>query len=177
MNQPRRQKGVTLVEACVCTAITAVLAGVSAGSFSSMREHRQVESAASQFETDMQHARSLAVMHNASVRVSFRHGEAGSCYVVHSGRADDCECDAAGNTLCRGSAHSFRGAGFAAGHAPVLRSTSPSILIDSTRGTVTPTTTVKVSGKSGATLHQVVSLMGRVRTCSPERSLPGHPAC
>lgn len=173
----RRQHGITLVEACVCTAITAVLAGVGAGSFQTLREHRQIEGAAAQFETDLMHARSLAVLHNVPVRVGFKARADGSCYVVHTGAADDCDCDAAGNTVCSAGALSLRGAGFAAGSAPTLRSTSASILIEPTRGTVTPTTTLKVSGASGAAVHRVVNIMGRVRSCSPGRAVPGYPAC
>jgi type IV fimbrial biogenesis protein FimT len=178
MNTPRRPRGITLVEAMVCTGLTASLAAFSAGSFTKLREHRQIESAAALFETDMQHARSLAVSMNSSVRITFKRRAEGSCYVVHTGDADDCDCAAAGETVCTGTAQAVRGVGYAAGAATArMETASSSILIDATRGTVTPTATVKFIGASGAAVHQVVSIMGRTRTCSPGKSVPGHPAC
>lgn len=177
MTTPRRQQGLTLVEACICTALTAVLAGFGVDSFRTLHEHRQLEGAAAEFETDLMHARSLAVMHNMPVRITFKARAEGSCYVVHTGDAADCDCDAAGRTTCSGGAHALRGVGSAAGTGPLLRSSSPSILIEPTRGTVTPTTTLRAVGRSGAAVHRVVSIMGRVRSCSPGGAVPTLPAC
>jgi type IV fimbrial biogenesis protein FimT len=36
---------------------------------------------------------------------------------------------------------------------------------------------MKVQGRSGAAVHQIVNVMGRVRSCSPEPALPGFRAC
>lgn len=177
MSSRRRQQGLTIVEACICTALTATLAGFGADSFRSLREHRALEGAAAEFETDMMHARSLAVMHNVPIRITFKARAEGACYVVHTGDAADCDCDAAGRTTCTGTAQAFRGVGAAAASGLSMRSTSPSILIEPTRGTVTPTTTLKLAGQSGAAVHRVVSIMGRVRGCSPDRSVPTLPAC
>ena len=44
----------------------------------------------------VQMARSLAVLHNRTVRVGFRSDSSGSCYVVHSGGPGACTCDASG---------------------------------------------------------------------------------
>jgi type IV fimbrial biogenesis protein FimT len=57
-----------------------------------------------------------------------------------------------------------------------LRSNSGSILFDAVKGTVTPTATLRVTSSVGA-LHQVVNLMGRVRTCSPDGALAGYARC
>jgi type IV fimbrial biogenesis protein FimT len=42
-----------------------------------------------------------------------------------------------------------------------------SLRFDSTNGTTSPTGTVCTVPGSGRSVHHVVSLMGRVRTCSP----------
>jgi type IV fimbrial biogenesis protein FimT len=44
--------------------------------------------------------------------------------------------------------------------------------LDALRGTVTPAGTVRVASPLGPALHQVVNVMGRVRTCVPA-SAPG----
>lgn len=51
------------------------------------------------------------------------------------------------------------------------------MLFDGTRGTVSPTGTVRVIGSDGRALHKVVNVMGRVRTCSPQRSISGYRPC
>ncbi len=52
-----------------------------------------------------------------------------------------------------------------------------SISLDGQFGTVVPTATVRFQGRSGVALHQVVNVMGRVRTCSPGGAVAGHRAC
>jgi hypothetical protein len=32
-------------------------------------------------------------------------------------------------------------------------------------------------GRSDAAIHQIVNIMGRVRSCSPEGGVPGFPRC
>jgi type IV fimbrial biogenesis protein FimT len=58
-----------------------------------------------------------------------------------------------------------------------LQSNVRSLLFDGTRGTVSPTGTVRVIGADGRAVHQVVNVLGRVRACSPQRALPGYRAC
>jgi type IV fimbrial biogenesis protein FimT len=48
---------------------------------------------------------------------------------------------------------------------------------DPVKGTVTPTATLRVESKDGRALHQVVNLLGRIRTCSPGGKLPGEKTC
>ena len=57
--------------------------------------------------------------------------------------------------------------------APVDRS----IVFDGGKGTVTPTATLKLIDPDGRTIHQVVNIMGRVRTCAAVGSLGGLKSC
>ena len=75
-----------------------------------------------------------------------------------------------------GSATVWRQVTFPANGPVQLTSRSVSIAFDPERGTVTPTTTFKLKATAGKTVHQIVNIMGRVRSCSPDNA-PGVRAC
>lgn len=168
--------GVSLVETTISTAIMATLLGATAPSWVDQAARRRTEAMAAQFETDFQLARSEAVQLSRSVRLSFRNDALGSCYIVHTGAAADCRCDSAGATVCAAGASVLRVAASRIDSGVSLRSTSASMLIDAVGGTVTPTSTVQFNSSAGS-LHQVVNIMGRVRSCTPDGSMPGHRQC
>ncbi|HZF78159.1 MAG TPA: GspH/FimT family pseudopilin [Rubrivivax sp.] len=170
-----RQAGVTLVESLMVLAVTVVVLGAAVPSFEAAREKRQLEGVAAQLETDIHHARSLAVARSTTLRITFQDNTAGSCYVVHSGNAGDCTCAADGSAACRPGAKSFQAVHWPAGGPVRVVSNSRSLVFDEVRGTVSPTATVRVQGRQHA-IHQVVNIMGRVRSCSPS-ALPGYKAC
>lgn len=173
----RRQRGVTLIESLIVTAITAVTLGAGLPGFEQARERRHLEGVAAQLETDIHFTRSLAVAHNRGLRIGFASGAEGSCYVVHTGAAQECRCTGRGETVCEGDAHALRTVHFDA-QAPVqVRANVASMLFDPLKGTSTPTGTLRVTAATGHALHQVVNIMGRVRTCSPAPALIGYPAC
>ena len=70
----RSQAGITLVETTVVSSVLAVLTGLAAPSFDSSIQRRHLEGAATQLETDIHHARMLAVARNAPLRMSFESG-------------------------------------------------------------------------------------------------------
>ena len=173
---PRRDAGVTLIEAATVTAIVAVLIGIAVPSFQDARARRQLEGVAAQLETDLQLARSEAVARNESVRVGFTRDAGGSCYVLHTGPAGGCRCDGAGTTSCGAGAEPLRAVPLGAGYPVQLQSNGASILFDAIKGTVTPTATLRVLSPVGE-LRQVVNVMGRIRTCSPEGAVAGYRRC
>jgi type IV fimbrial biogenesis protein FimT len=182
MNTPHRtarraQKGVTLVESSVVASVTAILVGLAAPSFEGAVQRHRLEGAAVQFETDIHHARMLAVARGSSLRISFETGTAGSCYVIHSGSANQCGCNADGSASCQGDAQAERAVFFAAGESITLRSNSRSVLFDPQRGTSSPTATVQLQTRDGRAIHQVMNIMGRVRSCSPAPGLAGYRMC
>ncbi len=174
----RRTRGMTLVEAAVVLSLTAILVGLAVPSFEQARQRRHLEGTAQLFETDVQHARSLAVARQQTVRLSFDATDAAACYVVHTGAANACTCEASGAAVCSAGAEMLRTVGLDRGaHAPTLRANVRSIAFDAVRGTVTPTVTVRLVAPGGEAIHQIVNVMGRVRSCSPEPVLPGYRAC
>jgi len=50
-------------------------------------------------------------------------------------------------------------------------------LFDPVRGTSTPTATVQLSARNGTAIHQVMNIMGRVRSCSPAAAVSGYRRC
>ena len=171
------QAGVTLIESLMVLAVGTVALGAAAPGFESARERRQIESAAAQFETDVQHARSLAAARSQAVRVTFSSGADNSCYVVHTGDAGDCPCVADGRPVCSDGAHVLQTMHWPAATGIRISANVRSMVFEPSRGTITPAATVKVQGSTGS-LHQVVNIMGRVRTCTPvNASLPGYRGC
>lgn len=173
--RPAQQRGLTLVECATAMAIAAVVIGTAAPSFESMRERRHLEGAAAQFETDLHLARSAAVARNQVLHLSFDAPHA--CYVVHTGGAGDCRCDASGAPVCREGAEPLRTAAVDRAAPYTLSANVGSMALEGQFGTVTPTATVRFVGRSGTTLHQVVNVMGRVRSCAATTGLPGYKPC
>jgi type IV fimbrial biogenesis protein FimT len=171
------QRGITLIESMITLSVVAVITGMVVPSFGPAIERRHLEGVAAQLETDLQHARSLAVARNEGVRISFHSGDGASCYVVHTGAAGDCACSETGAAVCSGGAEALRSVRYGTDTPVSLVSNSRSILFDPVKGTVTPTATLRVTAQSGAAIHQVVNIMGRVRSCSPAPALPGYKAC
>ena len=175
--QRRAQTGVTLVESMVTVSVLGVITSLAAPSFDGAIQRRHLEGAAAQLETDIHHTRMLAVARNAPLRISFEANAAGSCYVIHTGAANQCSCAAGGAPVCQGAAQAERSVHFPAGGPVSLKFNSRSIQFEPLKGTSTPTATLQFSTRQGAAIHQVMNIMGRVRSCSPAPGLSGYRAC
>jgi type IV fimbrial biogenesis protein FimT len=176
---PQRQRGLTLIECAITTTVLAIVAGLTLPAFGTARERRHLEGAAAQLETDLMLSRSLAVARNEVVRMGFERDAAArsSCYVVHTGAAGDCSCSASGSAVCSNGAEPLRSVRYGAEVPLAMVSNSRSIQFDPVRGTITPTATVRVIAANGAAIHQVINIMGRVRSCSPAPALSGYATC
>lgn len=183
MNTPqvtrRTQTGITLVETAVVGSVLATITSLAVPDFDAAIQRRHLEGAAAQLETDIHHTRMLAVARNALLRISFESSAAGSCYVIHTGAANQCGCNTHGTAVCQAGAQAERSVRFAAGDAVKLKSNVRSVIFDPVKGTSTPTATATVQfiSRGGAAIHQVMNLMGRVRSCSPTPALSGYKSC
>lgn len=172
----QRSRGFTLIESLIVLAVAAVTVGSVAPGFQRAVETRRLEGVAAQLETELQFARSLAVTRNQSVRFSFGSGgQAGSCYVIHTGAAGACQCTT-GAPVCSAGAEALRTHAFDSDRGMRASSTSASFLFDPTRGTVTPTSTIELRSGERDALRLVVNITGRVRACSPS-GLAGYRTC
>jgi type IV fimbrial biogenesis protein FimT len=161
----RQQRGVSMIECCVVLAIGGILAGSALPSFKDNLDKRTIEGVSSEVRTDLMYARSEAVSRNEGVRVSFYEGAAGRCYVVHTGGRADCRCDGSGPAVCGSGAVALKTVNPSRGVQVVANVSS--LRFDPTNGTTSPTGTVCTVPQNGRAVHNVVNIMGRVRTCSP----------
>ena len=174
---PTRQRGVTLIEACIVLAVTVIVATTAAPGMQALIDARRLEGAATQLASDIQFVRTEAVARNEAVRLSFHAIAAGSCYVIHTGNADECVCGAAGPALCSGDALQIKTTTLAGADRVALQANVGSLLFDPLHGTSSPTGTLRVLGANERAIHHVVNVMGRVRSCSPQARVPGYRAC
>lgn len=173
----RHLRGVTLIEACIALAMTSIAATTATPGLQSLIDGRRLEGTARQLATDIAFVRSEAVARNQPLRLTLSALGDDTCYVLHSGPADACTCQAAGPAVCAGDALEIKTVRLASANRVALQSNAASVLFDPLHGTASPTATLRVLGSGHRAVHQIVNVMGRVRSCSPAASMPGHPAC
>lgn len=176
-SQPQHQRGLSVIESLVSAAIVTTAVAAAASSLVSWRAQLGVQHAAAEFETDVHHARSLALARNQTVRLSIGEAGDGACWIVHTGPREACSCLPGGQGECRGTAEALRVAHWAAGQPVRIGANARSIAFDPLHGTASPAGTVRFSAPGAHTVHQVVSIMGRVRSCVPAGGLAGYRAC
>ena len=178
-NHNARQRGITLIEACITLAVVATVAASAAPSMRSLIDARRLAGAATQLGYDLQFARSTAIARNQRVRFSVQATTAGACYVIHTGNADECDCNRGDGpaAACSGDARELRTVRLGSADRVSMQSNVASILFDPLHGTSTPTGTLRLVGADGREVRQIVNVMGRVRACSPQGGVPGYRAC
>lgn len=174
--QARCQHGLSLIESMVTLAVMGLCLTVATPSMRAWQDSQRVRALAAQIETDVHLARSMAVLRQQNVRISVSPGTGAGCYLVHTGPAGACSCTA-GGPVCEPEVEVLRALSLQADSPVKLSASVGSMVFDATRGTVTPAGTVRVVGDGGAAVHQVINVMGRVRSCAPGVMQPGLPAC
>jgi type IV fimbrial biogenesis protein FimT len=173
------QRGVSLVETMSVLCVLSLVIGTAIPSLGSLRQKADLAGAAAQVETDVQFARGQAVALNRTVQLTLREADGATCYIVHTGPAADCTCSwqEPGASACENGCQLLRAVSFASQGMVQVRSASKSITFDPVRGTVTPTATLRIEARDGRRIHQIVNLLGRVRSCSPRAGVTGELAC
>lgn len=176
---PKAQRGVSMIETLCVLSVVSVVVGSAVPSLGSLRQSADLAGTAAQVETDVQFARSQAAALNRTVQLTLRDAGGATCYMIHTGPAADCTCGADGPqaATCGAGSELLRAVSLSARGAVQVRSATRSLTFDPVRGTVTPTATLRVEGRDGRTIHQVVNLLGRVRSCSPQGRAVGEQAC
>ena len=171
---PRPAPGFTLVEVAIVLGIAAVFAALAWPGIGSLIEKRRLDGVASALSSDLQFSRSEAIARNEPVYfTALSNGDGDTCWLVHTGPNADCSC-ASG---CTGEASLLRKTRLPAADGVLLHAPARSLQFDPELGTCTPTGTFELVSRSGNAVHQIVNLMGRVRTCSPQARVAGHAAC
>lgn len=173
----RIDRGVSVIDMSAALAVASVLVGAAVPPLQSSLERRVLEGVASELAVDLRYARTEAVARAEGVRLSVRSNDDGTCVMVHTGAAADCQCGASGAAHCAGDARLLKSSFYPVGADPVITSNVPSMRFDPVNGTVVPGGSVTIRTRGGMSLRHVVSVMGRARTCSPGGSVKGAPAC
>lgn len=158
-------------------AVMAIAATGAAPSLAAFIDGRRLDAAANQLAADIQLVRSEAVARNRTLRLSFHATADASCWIVHTGEAAQCRCGPIGPAICSGDAMEIKTVVLGAADRVSVQSNVASIVFDPLHGTSTPTGTLRLVGADGRAVHHVVNVMGRVRSCSPDATVPGWRAC
>lgn len=165
----RAASGLTLVELLCALVITAVVVRGAAGTLRDLFVGQTLLAQAASLETDVHYARTLALTTDHNVRLSVQaHPQGGSCTVVHTGPAHACRCSGNGQARCENGALLLRLSEMQGSASAHIVGAERSLLFAPGRGTVTPTATLVLRGADGRSLHKVINVMGRMRTCSDD---------
>ena len=171
-------RGVTMIECCLALSILAILVGSGLPSMTDLLSRKRLEGQSQELVADILHMRNESIMRNVNVRMAFSEGPGGSCYVVHTGSAGACSCDGSGSSQCTGAdAAVLTARHWLAGDARGVQANVNSILFDPRTGLAAPGGTVKLTDAAGREIRHIVSLRGRVRTCSPQAGQLNQPTC
>jgi type IV fimbrial biogenesis protein FimT len=175
---PCSLQGYSLLEIMVVLSIVALTVGAAVPAAMDFQERMRLEGQSGELATDLHYIRSEALARNQPMRISFNSDGAGSCYVLHSGNAGDCDCASDGTAVCHDPVNAIvKSVGFAASRGIRLQANVVSMLFDPGRGTTTPAGSVNLIASSGQTIRQVVNITGRTRSCSPSGSVSGYKVC
>lgn len=172
------QHGLTVIEMMVTVAVVAIVVALAAPSFSSFTAKRRIEGVMNEFSTDLQYARSEAVLRNANVRLTLGTG----CYVIHLASATTATCTQSSKSIVPAAAEIKTvqlspdttvqlagGDGLAYVEFDAVRGSASFNGTDALTGKVAGTSTI---GSWQLTAN--VQPVGRVRLCSPNGSLAGY---
>jgi type IV fimbrial biogenesis protein FimT len=171
-----RPRGITLIETAATTTIACIALAGTMGGFGDMLQRHRLEGHAHQLVADLQQLRFEAVSRNQGLRVHFDHHTEGSCYLLHTGAAGDCFCNAGGAARCSNGAAEIKTVWLPASGGMQIDANVSSLRFDPVLGTVTPTASVKLASGTRH-LNVVVNLMGRARICTPDGSMPRQLPC
>jgi type IV fimbrial biogenesis protein FimT len=169
--------GFSLIELLVVLSVLAVVATLAMPSLADLARRRGLEGAAAELAADLRLARAEAQRLHEATRVSFYSRRDGDCYVVHTGGENACPCGTAGATACTGEAMALKTVRVAPPTGPSLRANVASMLFDPRNGTNARAGTVALVDATGRGITEVVNVMGRVRSCSPQGAVPGYRPC
>ena len=173
-----RQQGCTLIESLCGLVIMLVLLGGAWPMLKELVARQSLLAQAAELETDLVLARSQSQVQRESLRFSVHQpASGGSCYIIYSGPSGACQCQGNGQASCDAGAQVLRLAEPSRRAGITLAALARPLTFDAMMGTVTPTATLRLTDRDGRSVHQVINLTGRVRTCTPDQPWGGMRRC
>ena len=181
--EPRPQRGLTLVELLVAVVLLGVLVAVAAPSMRDMIARQRVRAINAELVTDLQFARSEAARMNRPVLISFENNASQSCYTLYvRGVVGFCSCSRGAGNACRFGPTEIK-------TVQVPRSRDISITAVSSEdtndlafsaqdGMLNHTGfTIDVASSVHGKLRTTLNMAGRVSSCTPDGSISGVTPC
>lgn len=166
-----------MLEICICLAILCLLSLPALQAMRDLRERNRLHGLAEQVYVDLQFARSESVRNGSTIHLSFADTDDGSCYWMHIGNTAACSCDHSGKVSCADDGALIRAHWLPRSNATQIRSNVSRMTFKGEQGTVSSAATIEVSLKDGPSVRQIVSIMGRIRSCSPDTDRGALPRC
>lgn len=173
-----RQAGISLIEGCVACLTLGVLLAAALPQFRQLQQRQRLQGIAQTLYTDLQEARSQAVLGSGAVHLRFSEHPRGSCYVMHTGKAGDCACSDQGQAVCLQAEQLIKlqwlppERGFSG-----LRANVAQMSFQPRQGSVTSTGSIDIQGADQQSIRHIVSIAGRVRSCAPAAPVGRLPPC
>lgn len=170
-------RGFTLIEMMISVAVLIVLVAIVAPSFNNFFDKYRVKRAADTFSSFLINAKSEAIKRNKSVSTVITGNGATWCAgmtenaTCNCSTANACQIDGVDRVI---SSTAYKGVKLL---GPTT-TTAPHVFEFKTqRGTVVGNNSVQLESAAGLKLNVVVSLVGRIKLCSPSGSVSGYPSC
>ncbi|MCV2355582.1 GspH/FimT family pseudopilin [Paucibacter sp. B2R-40] len=170
-------RGFSLVELCVCVAVPAILMAMALPSLAQLKQRQRLELVAQTMMANLQEARSEAVSRADAVQLRFSRHAGGSCYILHTGASGQCQCEANGQAVCAANERVLKLEWIPSDQNIAVRANVANMSFQARQGAVTSTGSIDISSNNGETIRHVVSIAGRVRSCSPTGELHLFPRC
>ncbi|MBT9491670.1 MAG: GspH/FimT family pseudopilin [Paucibacter sp.] len=170
-------RGYSLIELCVCVAIPAILLAMTVPALDQLKQRQRLELVAQTVMTNLQQARSEAISQTDAVHMRFSRHATGSCYILHTGTAGQCSCASDGQATCSATERVLKLEWIPSTHNIAIRANVSNMSFQARQGAVTSTGSIDISSSNGDTIRHVVSIAGRVRSCSPSTGMRRFPRC
>ena len=176
-------RGISLIEVLVTLALVALVALLAGPELRDWLWRQRLANAAQAVLGDLQLARSEAIQGSRNVMLRFGGDESavsgsGRCYVLHTGAAGGCDCHLDAPPTCRADAQAIKQVRWVRDLGrPEVTANVPSMLFSGRQGTVSVSGTVEVRMASIGSVRHIVSITGRVRSCTPDGALNRLPRC
>ena len=172
-----QSRGYSLIELCVCLAIPAVLLAMAVPSLGQLKQRQRLEMVAQTMMVNLQQARSEAISQADAVQLRFSRHPTGSCYILHTGASGQCSCAPDGQATCLANERVMKLEWLPSAQNIAIRANVANMSFQARQGAVTSTGSIDISSNNGDTIRHIVSIAGRVRSCSPGGGIQRFPRC